>query len=250
MIFAQSGVTSNGEEHSRRVITMNKVVVITGATGVTGIAAAQAFAARGDSLVLLSRNQAHLDALARDLNLPSEQILTLAVDLTNAAEVRSAAEAVSAKFGAVHILIHLVGGWTGGKMLVDTAPEDFNSMIEQHVHTTFNLFQSFVPHVVQSGWGRVLTVSTPVASKPVARRGAYAIAKAAQEAMFLTLAEELKGTDVTANMIMVNAIDVGHKGNGTSPEEIVNAMLRLCADEAGKSNGTRLPLYKSQKSRY
>ena len=49
---------------------MNKVVVITGATGATGKLAAQTFAARGDSLVLLSREQAHLDALARDLTLP------------------------------------------------------------------------------------------------------------------------------------------------------------------------------------
>jgi short-subunit dehydrogenase len=42
---------------------MNKVVVITGATGK---AAAKAFAARGDSLVLISRDQGHLDVLARE----------------------------------------------------------------------------------------------------------------------------------------------------------------------------------------
>lgn len=229
---------------------MNKVVVITGATGATGKVAAQAFAAGGDSLVLLSRNQAHLDALARDLNLPSDRIHTQAVDLTHAAELRSAAEAASAKFGGIHILIHLIGGWTGGKTLVDTAPDDFNAMLDQHVRSTFNLFQTFVPHVVQAGWGRVLAVSSPVATRPAAKRGAYATAKAAQETLFLTLAEELKGTGVTANVIVVNAIDAEHKGNGTTPDEIVATMIRLCADEADKTNGTRLPLYRNQKSRY
>jgi len=222
---------------------MNKVVVITGATGATGRAAAQAFAARGDSLVLLSRDPSHLDALTRDLALPSERIHTQAVDLTDASALRSAAEAASVKFGGLHILIHLVGGWTGGKTLVDSAPADLDSMLDQHVRTTFNLFQAFVPHLTRAGWGRVLTVSSPVASRPAAKLGAYAAAKSAQEALFLTLADELKGTGVTANVIQVHSIDVDHKGKGTPPEEIVAAMRYLCSDEAAKINGARLPLY-------
>ena len=222
---------------------MNKVVVITGATGATGKLAAQTFAARGDSLVLLSREQAHLDALARDLTLPPERIHTQAVDLTNASALRSAAEAASVKFGGLHILIHLVGGWTGGKTLAESAPADLDFMLDQHARTTFNLFQAFAPHLTRAGWGRVLTVSSPAASRPAAKLGAYAAAKSAQEALFLTLADELKGTGVTANVIQVHSIDVGHKGKGTTPEEIVAAMLYLCSDEAVRVNGARLPLY-------
>ena len=222
---------------------MNKVVVITGATGVTGKLAAQAFAARGDSLVLLSREQAHLDALTRDLVLPPERIHAQAVDLTDAPALRSAAEAASVKLGGLHILIHLVGGWTGGKTLTESAPADLDFMLDQHARTTFNLFQAFAPHLTRAGWGRVLTVSSPAASRPAAKLGAYAAAKSAQEALFLTLADELKGTGVTANVIQVHSIDVDHKGKGTPPEEIVAAMLYLCSDEAARVNGARLPLY-------
>jgi NAD(P)-dependent dehydrogenase (short-subunit alcohol dehydrogenase family) len=229
---------------------MNRVVVISGANGVTGKLAAQAFAARGDSLVLLGRDQTHLDSLARDFNLPSDRIHTQAVDLLDGQALRSAAEAVPVKFGAVHILVHLVGGWTGGKTIVETAPDDFNAMLDQHARTTFNLFQAFVPQMIKSGWGRVLTVSSPVVTYPAAKRGAYAAGKAAQEALFLTLAEELKGTGVTSNVIVVNAIDTERKGAGTTPDEIVVAILRLCSDEESKTNGTRLPLYKKFKSRY
>ena len=222
---------------------MNKVVVITGATGVTGKLAAQAFAARGDSLVLLSREQAHLDVLSRDLALPPERVHAQAVDLTNAFASRSAAEAASVKFGGLHILIHLVGGWTGGKTLAESAPADLDFMLDQHARTTFNLFQAFAPHLTRAGWGRVLTVSSPAASRPAAKLGAYAAAKSAQEALFLTLADELKGAGVTANVIQVHSIDVDHKGKGTTPEEIVAAMLYLCSDEAVRVNGARLPLY-------
>ena len=59
----------------------------------------------------------------------------------------------------------------------------------------------------------------------------------------MTLAAELKESNVTANIIQVKAIDVEHKGTGTTPDEIVAAMLYLFSDEAGKITGARLPLY-------
>jgi NAD(P)-dependent dehydrogenase (short-subunit alcohol dehydrogenase family) len=61
--------------------------------------------------------------------------------------------------------------------------------------------------------------------------------------MVLTLAAELKEQGVTANIIQVRAIDVGSTGKGTTPEEIVAAMLYLFSEEASKVNGARLPLY-------
>src|SRR5512140_2848133 len=95
-----------------------RVVVITGATGATGKAAARLFAGRGDSLVLLSRDQSGLDAVAGELSLPDSHCLCLPLDLADEAALRSAARAVEQKFGGAHILLHLVGGWTGGKTLV------------------------------------------------------------------------------------------------------------------------------------
>jgi NADP-dependent 3-hydroxy acid dehydrogenase YdfG len=58
-----------------------KIVIITGATGVLGRKTAQAFAERGHSLVVLGNDQAKLDSLVRDLNLPAERLLASIVDL-------------------------------------------------------------------------------------------------------------------------------------------------------------------------
>ena len=221
----------------------NGVIVITGATGALGNRTAHAFAARGHSLVLLDNDQNKLDSLTRDLDLSADRVLALVVDLRNGEAVRSAAEAVSARFGAVHGLIHLIGGWTGGRTLPETALDDMDSMLGQHVWTTFHLFQSFSPALKKGGWGRVITVSPSTVSNPPAKRGVYTAAKAAQENLMLTLAAELKEYGVTANIIQVYAIDVNNTGKGTTPEEIVAAMMYLFSEQAAKVSGARLPLY-------
>jgi len=222
---------------------LSKTIVITGATGVLGNKTAQAFAERGYALALLANDQSKLDALVRDLNLPDDRLFTYIVDLRDGQAVHAAAEAVSAKFGSVHALIHLVGGWVGGKTIPETSEEDLESMLGQHVWTTFHLFRAFSPKLAESGWGRVITVSPSTVSNPPAKRGVYNAAKSAQENLIFTLSAELKESGVTANIIQVRAIDVEKKGTGTTPDEIVAAMLYLFSNEAGKITGARIPLY-------
>jgi NAD(P)-dependent dehydrogenase (short-subunit alcohol dehydrogenase family) len=220
-----------------------KVIVITGATGALGNTAAHAFAGRGHSLVLLDNDQAKLDALTRDLNLPEDRLFASVVDLRDQSAVRATAEVVAAKFGGVHALIHLVGGWVGGKTLLEGGANDLDFMLGQHVWTTFHLFQAFAPELVNIGWGRVMIVSASTVPNPPGKTGIYTAAKAAQENLVLTLAAELKDKGITANIIQVRAIDVENKGTGTTPDEIVAAMLYLFSEEAKKINGARIPLH-------
>jgi len=222
---------------------MNRTVVITGATGGLGSKVAQAFAARGHSLVLLDHDQGKLLALTRDVGLPEERLFAAVVDLRDGEAVRSTAQAVSAKFGGVHALIHLVGGWAGGKTLVEASADELEAMLGQHVWTTFHLFQAFAPQLSKNGWGRVLIVSKSTVPNPPGKEGIYAAAKAAQENLVLNLSAELKENGVTANIIQVRAIDVHATGKGTTPDEIVSAMLYLFSEEASKVNGARIPLY-------
>jgi NAD(P)-dependent dehydrogenase (short-subunit alcohol dehydrogenase family) len=103
-----------------------------------------------------------------------------------------------------------------------------------------------------NGWGRIIAVSSPLASRPAAKMSPYIIAKAAQEALLLTLAQEIKGSGVTANLLQVRTIDVkGEKVSKPTPEnaawstlpEIMAAVMYLCSEEAGSVNGARIPLY-------
>ena len=220
-----------------------RVIVLTGATGGLGQAAAQAFANQGHSLVLLGTDQTRLDELTSDLGLPAERVLTYTLDLRDGPAVQKMVEAVVAKFKRIDALFHLVGGWVGGKTLADASTDDLEFMLGQHVWTTFYLFQAISPKLAANGWGRVMVVSASTTTKPPGKGGPYTAAKAAQENLVLTLAAELKDHGVTANIIQVKAIDEDQQGKGTEPEEIVAAMTYLFSEEAARVSGVRIPLY-------
>ena len=232
----------------------NRVVVISGAAGGLGRAVTQYMADQGANLVLLGRTQERLTNLADELGLAGDNHLTLALDLVDPVAVESAANAAIQKFGKIDILLQLVGGWTGGEPVVNLDRDDISDMLQQHVWTTFFLMQTFVPHLLKNEWGRIVAVSSPFAAAPRAKGAPYAIGKAAQEALMLTLAQELKGTGVTANILLVKTIDVTHKrdldpspknASWSTPEEIAEAILYLSSDQARMVNGARLPLFGS-----
>ncbi len=233
----------------------NRVAVITGATGGLGRVVARRLAEEGARLALVSSDSGHLEALGKELSLPEERWLASAADLASSVGAQAAAEAALAKFGRIDILLHLVGGWTGGKTVLQTSTEQVGSMLQQHLWTTFYVAQAFVPHLVANGWGRIMAVSAPTATRPAAKSAPYAAGKAAQEALLLTLARELAGSGVTANLLVVRAIDAQHRrdsegtaetANWTTPEEIASAIVYLCSDAAGVVNGARIPLYGAQ----
>jgi NAD(P)-dependent dehydrogenase (short-subunit alcohol dehydrogenase family) len=236
------------------MIEQGRVAVITGATGSLGSVVARSLGEQGLRLALFSTNEERLQGLTADLKLPEERVLTGAYDFTATEAARSAADAVQARFGRIDMLIHLVGGWTGGKPLPEVPTGDMSDMLNQHLWTTFHLSQAFVPPLVANGWGRIIVVSSPFASNPTTNMGPYAAGKAAQEALIMTIAKEVAGTGVTANILHVRTIDAKHERdlqpssknrNWTTPEEINAAILYLCSDEAHVVNGARIPLYGS-----
>jgi NAD(P)-dependent dehydrogenase (short-subunit alcohol dehydrogenase family) len=230
----------------------NKITVIAGVTGGLGRVVAKEFAERGAKLVLVSHNAEQLAQLDTELNLSPENFLSSMADLTQRDSAQKILDAAVAKFGRVDILFNFIGGWIAGKPVPEVAPEEVENMLAQHFWTSFNLAQVFIPHMLENHWGRYVVISTPGVGAPPANSLPYTVGKAAEETLMLTLAEELKHTGVTANVLRVRSIDVEHKrerepspknASWTTPEEIAAALIYLCSDEANRVNGARIPFY-------
>jgi NAD(P)-dependent dehydrogenase (short-subunit alcohol dehydrogenase family) len=230
----------------------DRVVAITGATGPLGRVATRRFGKSGACIGLIGRNQERLVEAATRARLAEGRWAAGVGELRTPDGVRSALERIERAFGRVDVLLHLVGGWAGGTPVVELDHDEVRSMLDQHLWTTLNMTQAVVPGMLERGWGRVVVVSSPFATEPAGRGASYALAKASEEVIVRSLAREVAGTGVTANVVVVRTIDMRHERetapspknkSWTTPEEIADVLAFLSADEAGSINGARIPLF-------
>jgi len=230
----------------------DKVVLITGATGALGGATAQAFARAGARLALTARSEERLEKLANSLNLSADRLLTLAADVTDSTLVNHLVGQTVSYFGRVDALLHVAGGYRGGKTVAETELDDLDFMLELNLKSTFLICQAVLPHMVTQAWGRIVAIGARAAVRPTRRSGAYAASKAALIALIETIAAEVKGSGITANVILPSTIDTPTNrqfmpkadfGKWVPPDQIAAAMLYLCSDEAASISGARIPVY-------
>jgi NAD(P)-dependent dehydrogenase (short-subunit alcohol dehydrogenase family) len=229
----------------------DRVVLVTGATGVLGRMVAERFAAAGARLGLVGTDLARLTAVAHDLGLAEDLWLPAVGDLRQADDSRAVVAAVTARFGRVDVLLHLVGGWVGGTPVADLDHTELGGMLEQHLWTTLNVIQAVLPGMLGGSWGRIVAIGSRSGLEPPPKVASYAVAKAAEDTLLRTLAREVDGTGVTVNLVTVGMIDEEHQRDSaatprnatwSTPEEIAAALLYLCSDDAGAINGARIPL--------
>ncbi len=230
---------------------IDRVAVITGATGQIGPVIARAFAASGARLALVSTSADELATLVARLEFPTSRVFTIPRDLMDEASAQAVADSVIERYGHVDILIHVVGGFRAGS-LRELETDAWEYMMNLNFRTARNAMKAFLPYLIGNGWGRIVTFSSLTVERPTANSAAYSAAKAALEALTLSVAQDVKDHGVTANVVVVKTIDTPEervqqpaaKTTGwVRPEEIASLLLYLCSDDAAVINGARLPVY-------
>jgi NAD(P)-dependent dehydrogenase (short-subunit alcohol dehydrogenase family) len=186
------------------------------------------------------------DRVALDLGVD-----TVEVDLLAGGADEWAAH-VQERFGGCDALVHLVGGWRGGKGIEEFPPEDAEWLYDLLVRTVMSTSRAFLPMLKRSGGGRFLLVSSPEADRPAATNAAYGATKAAAEAWTLAVADELSAHGGTANVVRVKAIltpamraanpDRSYE-TFTPAEDLAAAIAWLLSPTAATMRGQRLELH-------
>lgn len=230
-----------------------KVVLISGATGALGSAVARDFARKtGARLALTGRSEQKLERLATEVGLAAERIFTTPADVAQADGVRDLVEGIVARFERVDVLLNTVGGWSGGKPLGETPVEEWDRLLALNLRSAFLLSRAVLPLMLKSGWGRIVHVSSKTAVAPRARQAGYAVAKMGVITLTEVIAAEVKGTGVTANVILPSIIDTPANRDAmpkadprkwVEPARIAATMRFLCSDDAASINGARIPIY-------
>jgi len=222
----------------------DKVVLITGAKGGLGSFITRRFLETGANVVGASRSISQQDFRGPNFT-------ALAVDFTKAVAVNDAVQLVITRFGRLDVLVHLLGGFAGGQSVAETDDATLERMRDLNLTSAFCVLRAAVPHLRNSGRGRIVAVGSLTALEPQPQLGAYITFKAALAMLVRTVALENKDAGLTANVVLPGTIDTPanrkamHNADFSKwiqPSDVVNLVLSLTADRASKITGTAIPI--------
>lgn len=151
-------------------------VFLTGASSGIGEALARFYAARGDTLGLLARRDAQLQALKAALGVPAE---TYAADVTDLQAVKAAAAAFIAKHGVPDIVIANAGVSHGTLTEFEDDVDVFRQIMDINVNGVVNTFHPFIAPMKARGSGSLVGVASVAGFRGLPGASAYSASKAA-----------------------------------------------------------------------
>jgi 3-oxoacyl-[acyl-carrier protein] reductase len=219
-----------------------KVVVVTGALGALGKVVAETALARGARV-------AGIDHAASQVPATANRIEFGGVDLSDAAQAKTAIDAVAAHFGKLDALINIAGGFAF-EAVAEGDPKTWQHMYALNVLTALNASRSAITYLSSSGAGRIVNVGAMGALQAGAGMGAYAASKAGVHRLTEALAAEWKGR-ITVNAVLPSTIDTPANRAGmpkadfakwVTPGELAEVILFLTSEAASAVTGALIPV--------
>jgi NAD(P)-dependent dehydrogenase (short-subunit alcohol dehydrogenase family) len=179
-----------------------KVAVVTGASRGLGQRIAVRLAQQGAAVALLARSEAGLQATRRQIDSIGARTLVVPADLRKPDSVEHVKAVIERDLGIPSILINAAGIFGPMKFIRDSEPAAWIETLMINTVSTYLTCRAFVGGMVDSGWGRIVNVTSAAAlHEPGPINSAYGTSKAALNQFTRHLASELQGTGVTANVI-------------------------------------------------
>jgi NAD(P)-dependent dehydrogenase (short-subunit alcohol dehydrogenase family) len=185
-----------------------RVVVVTGASGGIGRAAARAFGARGDKVALLARGEIGLSAAARDVREAGGEALAIPTDVADYEQVRAAAERTEAVLGPIDVWVNVAFSSVFSEF-VDIEPAEFKRTTEVtylgFVHGTKVALDLMLPR----DHGTIVQTGSALAKRGIPLQSAYCGAKHAIQGFHESLRTELlhRGTNVRTTIVHMPAVN-------------------------------------------
>ena len=230
-----------------------KNALVTGASGGIGAEIARVLHAAGATVALSGTRLEPLEALAAELG---GRAHVLPCNLSSAEEVEGLIKRGVEAMGSVDILVNNAGITRDG-LAMRMSDEDWTSVIDVNLTSTFRLCRAAVRGMMKARWGRIINISSVVGTTGNAGQANYAASKAGMVAMSKSIAEEVASRGITVNCLapgfiataMTDKLNEAQKkvildgvpaGRMGEPAEIAAAVLFLASVEASYITGATL----------
>jgi 3-oxoacyl-[acyl-carrier protein] reductase len=223
----------------------DRVVLITGAKGRLGTFVTEAFLAAGDTVVGTSKS-------IQESDFSHPRFVAMASDLTDAASAVRLVDCVMQRFRRIDILVHVMGGFSGGKPIAETDDATWDRMMNLNLRSGFNIFRAVIPRMRAAGQGRIIAIASRAAVEAPANIAAYGASKAALVSLVRAAALENKDRSLTVNAILPSTIDTDANRKAdpgadfsrwVPPANIADLVVFLSSEAAGQITGAAIPIY-------
>lgn len=177
-----------------------KVAVITGGSRGLGEAMAHTLSSAGATIALVARDKTRLKDVEDSITAAGGSAASFTADVTNEDDVNRVAKEVTEALGAPQIVINNAGN-NVRKNLVELSLEEFKSVIDASLTSTFLVSRAFVPGMSGRGYGRIINMTSMLSHVSLPGRTPYSSAKTALLGFTRSLALELAGDGITVNGI-------------------------------------------------
>jgi NAD(P)-dependent dehydrogenase (short-subunit alcohol dehydrogenase family) len=222
----------------------DKVVLITGANGGLGTAVTNAFLQAGARVAGIAKK-------IQNSEFPGPNFIAYPGEIGSTEAARTVVAAVIGKWEKIDVLVHLVGGFAGGKSVADTDDAVLEQMIGMNLRAAFQMFRAVLPGMRARGAGRILAIGSRTAVDPQPMVGAYSASKAALVSLVQTVALENKDRGISANVILPGTMDTpanraampaADSAKWVQPAQVASLLVHLASDEASQISGAVIPI--------
>src|SRR3954454_10776392 len=174
---------------SASVARASRTVLVTGGNRGIGLAIARAFAEAGDQVAVTHRGSGAPDGL-----------FGVRCDVTDEQSVDEAFRTVEAELGKVEVLVSNAG-ITDDTLLIRMSEHSFTSVLDANLTGAFRVAKRATSGMLRAKYGRLVFISSVVSLAGAAGQSNYAASKAGLIGLARSLARELGGRNITANVI-------------------------------------------------
>ncbi len=178
-----------------------KVALITGASRGIGAAIAMAYAAAGAKVVLSSRKQEGVDAVAQDIKKAGGDALAVAAHTGDSAAVQALVTRALDAFGGIDIVVNNAATNPHFGPLLTAEESHWDKILDVNIKGYFRVIKACVASMRSRGGGKIINMASVAGKTPQAGMGIYCVSKAGVIMLTEVLAVELAPDNIQVNAI-------------------------------------------------
>lgn len=183
-----------------------QVAIITGGSRGIGFAIAERLVEADCTVMLCDINEEGAEQAAQTIRDAGGRAGSVAADVTDPESVKKMVAATLDEFGRIDILVNNAGITRDG-LLLRMKDENWNSVIDTNLTGVFNCTKAVIRTMVKKKYGRIVTIGSVVGITGNVGQANYAAAKAGVIGFTKTVARELGGRGITANVVAPGFIE-------------------------------------------